>query len=478
MRATTAKAAITKPRRLVAWRYNRVSNDKRKRSRSIPQQDAEAKQVIAENDWIDGGAYEDPDTSASRFSRKKRPDWDRLLEDLATRPPDILIVWEPSRGTRRLSVWATLLETCQTLGVKIHVTSHHQTYDLSNPRHWRTLAEDGVDSGYEVEKTSVRVKRDLANAAELGRPHGNLLFGYRRVYDKDSGDFVRQTVDRKQAKIIRDVAAAFISGSSINAIVTDLNDRGVPSPRDAGWSGTYIRKMLGNQAYLGKRVHHGVVAADDAWPAILDETTFYACRRILTDPARRTSKDTAIKHVLSQLATGRCGRPLRVGRNGGQWCYRCKIDGCVSIRTDVLEDYVRDVLCAYLADPDVLARLSNPARDDDAIAAEDEAEALRAQLRSYHDAAERNELDALDLAEMTRRLRPKITAAEERAKQLQVSPLVRKYGGTDIARRWPSLPLLVQRELVREHLEVQVLPVGRGYRMADVSDRVVITPRG
>lgn len=474
VRTTTAARTAS----LVAWRYNRVSDDKNKRSRSIKDQDTEALDVIAENGWVDGGSYEDPDISASRFSTRRRPDWERLLADLAEAPPDILVIWEPSRGSRRLSVWATLLETCQDLGVKIHVVSHHQTYDLKNPRHWRTLAEDGVDSGYEVEKTSMRVRRDLAHAAQSGRPHGRLLYGYRRIYDKDSGVFVKQVINQTQARVVRSVAKAFIGGTGIKPIVEDLNRRKIPPPQGTMWVCPTVGKMLANPAYIGKRVHQGIIIGDGQWPAILDETTFYACQRILSDPARKKAKDNTIKHILSGLATAPCGGMLRVVPNMGRLCYVCSNDGCVSIRKEPIEDYVRDVTCAYLADPDVLARLSIPHHSDDVTAAEAEAESLRAQLRGFYDAAEAEELTALDLAEMTRRLRPKIAAAEARAKRVRVSPLLRRYGGADIAHRWPGLPLTVRRELIREHLEIQVLRVGRGRRNIEVADRVVITPRG
>ncbi len=75
------------------------------------------------------------------------------MADVEAGRVNVLIIWEPSRASRLLSAWSTLLETCQRLGVLIHVTSHQQTYDLDNPRHWRTLAEDGVDAVYEAEKT-------------------------------------------------------------------------------------------------------------------------------------------------------------------------------------------------------------------------------------------------------------------------------------------------------------------------------------
>lgn len=108
------------------------------------------------------------------------------------RPGEVLQLWESSRGSREQAEWTTFLNLLRDNDVRLHVTSHHRLYDLSNPRDRRTLDEDGVDSAYESAKTSMRIKRHTAANAAKGRPHGRVPFGYRRIYDPNTGRLVSQ----------------------------------------------------------------------------------------------------------------------------------------------------------------------------------------------------------------------------------------------------------------------------------------------
>jgi site-specific DNA recombinase len=66
----------------------------------------------------------------------------------------VLWLWESSRGDRKLSSWAAMLETCREHKVGIYVVTHRRLYDMVNGREWKTLAEDRVDSQAESDKTS------------------------------------------------------------------------------------------------------------------------------------------------------------------------------------------------------------------------------------------------------------------------------------------------------------------------------------
>ncbi|MQA27708.1 MAG: recombinase family protein, partial [Micromonosporaceae bacterium] len=84
--------------------YARVSKDKRKRQRgrSVGEQETEARAACERRRWTVAEIYKDEDRSASRFAKKERPDWERLLADLDAGQLDVLVIWEPSRGDRTL----------------------------------------------------------------------------------------------------------------------------------------------------------------------------------------------------------------------------------------------------------------------------------------------------------------------------------------------------------------------------------------
>src|SRR2546430_17717621 len=111
-----------------------------------------------------------------------------------------------------------LLRRCREHSVLIHVITHGRTYDIGNARDWRTLAEDGVDSAYESEKTSVRLKRAMAANAARGRPHGVTLYGYERIYDQHTRQLEVQRPDPRTSPVVREVFARGAGGDPLSRI--------------------------------------------------------------------------------------------------------------------------------------------------------------------------------------------------------------------------------------------------------------------
>lgn len=106
--------------------------------------------------------------SASRFATRERDDWPRLLALVMAREIDVIWLWESSRGDRKLSSWAALLEACQERGIFVWVETHGRLYDLANPRDMRTLGEEGTDNVYESEKIASRTNRAKDTARHDG----------------------------------------------------------------------------------------------------------------------------------------------------------------------------------------------------------------------------------------------------------------------------------------------------------------------
>ncbi|SCG79616.1 Site-specific DNA recombinase [Micromonospora humi] len=454
---------------VVAVIYARVSDDDKRQRRSVGEQEQECQQDAADHDWTVARVFVDNDRSASRYARKQREEYAKLLDYLAAEHVDVLILWESSRGGRELEGWAGLLNLCRRRRVRIHVVTHRRTYDLENPRDWRTLAEDGVDSAYESEKTRERILRSVRAKAASGLPHGKLLYGYRRTYD-DRGNFVAQVIHEEQAEVVREAARRVVAGEPCRSIALDFNRRGIPTPRGGknGWSLSQIGRTLRNPGYNGKRVHLGKIVGDAEWPAIIDDETYALCRSILTDPRRKTQRDTALRHLLSGAAVcDVCGSRMRVQKNRTHYGYLCAARFCVSVKTTVLEDFVVAVLMARLARPDALDLLA-PAEDAGAPErARREVEEKRARLDEWYVAAARGEISPTALGVIERELRAEIEEAESRAQHVEVPPLVRDLVGPDVEQRWERLTIGQQRGVVSLLLDLRVGKTYRGARSLD-----------
>jgi DNA invertase Pin-like site-specific DNA recombinase len=168
----------------VGREYLRVSYDRSGRERSQDEQQQDNAHACGERGIGLREPYREAGSaSASRYARRSRDDFDRLLADLSSGrfDADVLVLWESSRGSRRVGEWVTLIELCEQQQVSIFVTTHGREYAPVNARDRRSLLEDAVDSEYESSKTSARAVRTHAASAEAGRPVGRPVRGGRSV---------------------------------------------------------------------------------------------------------------------------------------------------------------------------------------------------------------------------------------------------------------------------------------------------------
>ncbi len=330
-----------------------------------------------------------------------------------------------------------------------------------------------MDSEYESAKTSTRGKRNTAANAATGKPHGRVLYGYVREYDPATRAFLRQVVDAPKAEIVREAARRIASGDSCYGIARDFNTDQVPVPHRPSnprnfpeWNGAQIKRMVTNPGYIGKRVHRGEVVGDAVWPAILDEETFYTCARILNDPARKRSKDGAIQHLLSGIATcGECGRILRTGRqsNGATpyKTYVCK-NWCASRRVEYLNEFVEELAIERLSRPDLLAVLTSGSDGSESALAEIAEKRLR--LQEVETEISAGGRAVVILSRVADDLLEEIENLESKIKRASVSPAVGSMMGPDAREKWESASIPRKREILRalfSELAILRTPKGR-----------------
>ncbi|WP_346266114.1 recombinase family protein, partial [Glycomyces rutgersensis] len=216
--------------------YARVSKDTRKGSgrarASVNQQVSEARDDISDLGTYEGRpillkeTYQrDNDVSASPFATKVREDWPRFVEDVENKRINFVVLWECSRGSREGVEWLTFLSLCRSLSVPIRVVTHGRTYDVRNPRDWKTLADEGIDAEVESAKTSIRVLRDKKDTRQSGRPDGPLCYGHKREYDPDTGELLRQVPEPVESRVVIEIFEEFVGGKPLTAIMRELNER-------------------------------------------------------------------------------------------------------------------------------------------------------------------------------------------------------------------------------------------------------------
>lgn len=456
-----------------AREYQRVSKVVRGHDRSPEEQHQDNARGADRHGWTLGAAYRDK-VSASRYGRKVREDWQRLVGDLEHDRfgASILILWESSRGSRQMSEWVQLLELCERRAVRIYVTADGKLYDPADARDRRSLLEDAIDAEYESAKTSKRTLRSAASTAVDGKPGPGLPpFGYRRVYDPTTGRRVGQEIEPAEAKVVKELYDRLKAGHTLRAITADLDAREIRTRDGRPFISSTLRSMALNRAYLGERVHDPgratvrqgrlsprAVVTVGSWPAIVDSSVWMAVHKLLTDEERITRRPGRAEHWLAGIAVcDVCGGPMRArvrkDMTTPEMFYVCHRATHVTIPYDELDAYAEAVLLAYMERPDV-AEVLTATPDDPAALALAEA-ALATVERDIEDLADRasaggpvaRKLLDLNLPKLEKRL----AGAKARCAELTAPSRLRGLiePGKDVRRRWKVAPMPARREISR-----------------------------
>lgn len=490
--------------------YARVSHDPNGNGRSVNEQLDEGHKVIKHNCWDCVAVYTDNDASASEFTSDERPEWEKLVADLKAGKFDVLVVWEPSRATRDRQAWAALAYACEVNNVKI--CANGKVYDLSDPDEAFALDIFFAISRRESAATRKRVQRTMTATAEKGRPGpGKAPFGYRRVYDKATGEVIAFEPDTKERETVRQVDGRtvvtiwnpadevrrmfkdILAGVSAYAIAERLNALGIPNPRTlhalehhpdrerrykSVWSSAMIRNLLENKAYLGQRQHRGKPMAEDKWPALVDKETFYAIinerSRLKDYPGRVHVRPAHARHLLSKLAIcGHCDLELQATSYDQSEGYRCRT-GKAYIREEELDKHVEAFVLRWLADPANISRIRSNAESAEALAAaRGEVERLQSELAKAKEMLKQDLIDLDDYVDMRAKLLPQIEQAERDAQTSGLPAALRSIAGFDPAVVWHGLELAARREIIRALVEIRLLPGGKA--VVPIAQKVKLT---
>lgn len=469
--------------------YLRVSQDRSRRYASVEEQDNGCREAVDDRELGEVvQTLQDNDLSASEYATKDRPGFLELRRVVAAGEVDAVCVWEASRISRVMSVYVEFRDLCRKHGVQVYVADSDRLYDLSRPADRRAFLDEGGDSELESGKSSRRVLRSVKARAAEGKPHGKILYGYRREYDKSTGELLRQVIDEDQAPYVREMARRVLAGEAPNSVAADFNARGVPAPRQGTWDLVRIKRILTNPGYIARRMHKGQDVGPAQWPPVLDEDVFYALQAKLSDPSRRSNRDTAVRHLLSGIAEcGICYAPVRVVKNRGYLTYMCWPRGGqggfhVARRETRVDAYVTWCLFEQLSRSDAREWLAAAGGEDEQRrAAREEAEAKRGRLEEFYREAEAGRLSAEAYGRMERKLTPEIQQAEERARPPHLPSALSELicpTPEDVAAVWDGLDFTVKRDVIRAATTIRLMPVGRGRRNVDPRTSILVTFAG
>lgn len=330
--------------------YARISLD-RNDGEGVARQIADCT-TLARERWPDAQIAEYVDNDISAFRAKRRPEFDRLIDDLNGAQIGAVVAYHPDRLYRRLADLEAFVAGVKAAGAQV-ATVRAGDVDVSTASGQMIAEILASVSKHEAARIGERVSRAKQERAAAGRPAGGGLRPFGLTRD-------REHLMPTEADEARAAAARIVSGqSSYLAEVKRLNAAGIWTTAGNPWSVGSFRRALCSPYMAGLRAYKGRVVANTVSPAILDRDTWDALKTISAGrPGRRPSADYLLSGVFS---CGACGRPLWAWTARRNMAYRCHVTdsgrGCgrITIAMDKADDHVTSTVRGWLADPAAMA---------------------------------------------------------------------------------------------------------------------------
>lgn len=416
----------------------------------------------------------DDGISASRYGKKKRPDWELCMADINEGRIQILLLWELSRASRDRMVFAALFAACLENGVRIGIGG--RVYDLNDPDDAFDLDLKAILAIRESSVTSKRVTDIVRGLAEEGKPHGRIPYGYYRIYHPATKKCLSQEIDPVSSEIVKEIVNRVLAGEWLQGIANDLNARKIPTPwayaklRVGGelpakpyqWVDRQISRIATDPTIAGFRVHNGKVFKA-SWEAIVPPEKHEALKAKFAEPGRVTNHGRhGVVHLLTNIAVcGKCGATLIRQKNRGNYSYTCKTGFHVSRHQERTDELVREMAIARLERPDALELFTvHDEAEKDALVL---LKTLQDRLDGFREQAADGDMTPESFSFMERRLVPQIEearkAAEPRHVPEEVLDLIRSG---HVRKRWKGLTVPQQRRVIRCLMTVTIMPVPPG----------------
>lgn len=442
--------------------YARISRDTEGTQLGVNRQLQDCRRAASARGWDVVHEYVDNDVSATR--KKPRPEYVRMMKDLAAGAAGAMIVWDVDRLTRTPRELEDVIDLADAHSIAL--VSIGGEVDLATPQGRMTARFKGTVARHEADQMARRIRRRQRERAEQGLPNGLCPFGWRRVYE----DPVRRTGARDvayppEADQIRDGVARLLAGESVRSIAMRWNQEGLPTQRGNAWSTGTVRQTLRRAANAGLREHKSELFPSEVIEPLITEDDLHRVRALLGDPGRRVQHGTTPAYLLTGIAVcGRCGGTMRYLKARGRHnipSYGCRDCTRVARSMGLVDAVVEGAILGRLQRPDVLETLPtmDPKRGDDLRS---QAAAMEAKLSEAADLFTAGTITGEQLARITSGVRPQLERTRAQLADLTPASAAAAIAGADAVARWEDSTLLVKREIVDTLMTVTILPVGPG----------------
>lgn len=378
--------------------YCRISKDRVGAGLGVERQREDCQRFADKHGFDVVELYSDNDVSA--YSGKRRPAYEKMLNDIQAGKIDVVITWHADRLHRAPVELERYITVCDPRNVPTHVYQAGEL-DLSTASGRMTARITGAVARHESEHKSERVKRQKQQAMAKGlwlggrRPFGFAPDGYtvrptaeqlepmyRRAaelhgHNMPSSDELIELARRytAEADAIVTATARVLAGESMRSISVAWNKAELTTSTGGTWNVSRIRNVLlrpRNAGYTGFVRKHGAkdpnmpqVFGEAKWQALITKDDWEALRAMAADRRYSTLPGNRSRKLVGSFLylCGECGgRMMSAGTRAadGQGRYTCVEHRHVSRMAGPLDDIVLDLVGEWLRIENATPRVSKP----------------------------------------------------------------------------------------------------------------------
>ncbi len=455
----------------------RISDDREGAGLGVKRQAEDCQALAARYGWQVAEVYVDDNRSA--FSGRERPEYRRMLDDLAAGRRDGVLAWHTDRLHRSPLELEEFIDIVDRGRLPVH-TVKAGPLDLATPAGRMVARQLGAVARYESEHRAARNRRKAEELAAEGKVSGGGTRPYGYTQD-------RRMVVESEAEVVRELARRALDGEGVRTLCRDLDQRGITTVTGRQWQPQTLTRMLGSARISGRREHHGRITADAEWPAIITADDSDRLRQVLRDSRRRVSPGGGRRYLLSGIArcarcgNGLAGRPNELGKVRYVCDRRPNSTRCggTFILAAELDEYVVGLILAAVDGPALASATADASSHDDlaAVAARIERAETKLKTLAHDHAVDRITRDEWLAARDA--LQPRIEEDRRRISSSRGLRAVEDYLGRTgaLAAAWEALNLNRRRAVITAVLDgVDIGPGRRGYNRFDPT-RVRLTWR-
>ena len=257
---------------------------------------------------------------------KKRPEFQRLLEDARQGQFETIVCWKSDRLSRGVYPAAALMEVVEAYGINLE--SVMDAIDM------KTFGLMAAIAKIELDNFRERSSMGKRGAAKQGRvPSGGVPYGYR------IGEDGRLAIVEEHGNVVRRIFRQYVhEDMGTMSIARQLTEEGVPPARSTRqWHQSHINRVLSNEAYKGVW-HYGQTRSvsteagvrlyekpRETWvpvaaPPLVDEETWDRAQQLKKERRSKSSRNTRTFYMLQHMMRcTECG--LIFGAKSYWWVY-------------------------------------------------------------------------------------------------------------------------------------------------------------